>query len=117
MDPRHYLTIAAVVLAFLLAAVAVRIAHAIIHRLLGALEIVDAKNRTAVQARATQLVRALTLLAYGVAALASVSIALSRFGIYEARWDPRSAARWFATHGINADLTRSDANYLKIQRL
>ena len=102
MDPRHYLTIAAVVLAFLLAAVAVRIAHAIIHRLLGALEIVDAKNRTAVQARATQLVRALTLLAYGVAALASVSIALSRFGIYEARWDPRSAARWFATHGINA---------------
>src|SRR5437867_1236864 len=102
MVSRHYLTIAAVVLAFLLAAIAVRIAHAVVRRLLDALDIVDPKNRVAVQARATQLVRALTMLAYGVAALASISIALTRFGIYEARWDPRSIARWFATHGINA---------------
>ena len=102
MESRHYFTIAAVVLAFLLAAVAVRIAHAIVRRVLDALDIADTKNRTALQARATQLVRALTLLAYGIAALASISIALSRFGIYEARWDPRLVARWFATHGINA---------------
>src|SRR5205814_5669380 len=36
-----------------------------------------------------------------VAALASVSLALTRFGITEARWDPRTLARWVATHGIN----------------
>src|SRR6266508_2509414 len=39
MVSRHYWTIAAVVLAFLLAAVAVRVAHAIIRRLLDALDI------------------------------------------------------------------------------
>ncbi len=97
----RYTTIAAVVLAFVIAAVVVRVAHAIVHRLLSALDIVDSANRSAVDARAKQLIRALTLLAYGVAALASVSLALTRFGINEARWDPRTLALWVATHGIN----------------
>ena len=64
----RYTTIAVVVLAFVIAAVVVRIAHAVVHRLLGALEIVGSENRAAVHARAKQLIRALTLLAYGVAA-------------------------------------------------
>jgi small conductance mechanosensitive channel len=98
----RYTTVAAVVFAFVMAAVVVRIAHAIVHRLLDALDIIDAENRAAVHARARQLIRALTLLAYGVAALASISLALTRFGINESRWDPRLLARWFATHGINA---------------
>ncbi len=98
----RYTTVAAVVFAFVMAAVVVRIAHAIVHRLLDALDIIDADNRAAVHARAKQLIRALTLLAYGVAALASISLALTRFGINESRWDPRLLARWFATHGINA---------------
>lgn len=97
----HYPTVGAVVLAFVAAAIVVRIAHAAVHRLLDALDIVGTEQRTAIHARARQLIRALTGLAYGVAALASVSLALSRFGITEARWDPRLMARWAATHGIN----------------
>src|SRR4030095_17166187 len=65
---------------------------------------VDAANQEAVHARARQLVRALTFLAYGIAALASVSIALNRFGINDAGWDPKTLGRWFARHGINAVL-------------
>jgi len=101
MPPIRYATIAAVVLAFVVAAVVVRIAHAVIHRLLGGLEIVGTENRAAMQARARQLIRALTLLVYGIAAVASVSLAVSRLGIPEARWDPRLLVRWALTHGIN----------------
>ena len=101
MSSAHYTTVAAVVFAFLVAAVVVRIAHAIVARLLNALDIVGTEQRSAVHARARQLTRALTFLAYGVAALASMSLALSRLGISEARWDPRMVAHWAATHGIN----------------
>src|SRR5439155_759573 len=101
MPSIRYTTVVAVVVAFVVAALVVRAAHAIVHRLLDALEMVGAENRAAVHARARQLIRALKLLAYGVAALASVSLALSRFGLSEPRWDPREVARWSATHGIN----------------
>jgi small conductance mechanosensitive channel len=95
------ITLVAVLLAFVLAAVVARLAHALVHRVLNALEIVGADNRAAMQARAKQLIRALTLLAYGVAALASISLALARLGIDEARWDPRLITRWSFAHGIN----------------
>lgn len=101
MPSLRYTTIGAVVVAFVVAAILVRVAHAIIHRLLDALDIVGSENRAAVHARARQLIRALTVLAYGVAALASISLALERFGLSEPRWDPRLAARWAATHGVN----------------
>ena len=101
MQPVQYTIIGAIVLAFVVAAVVVRVAHAIIHRLLNALDIVGAENREAVHARAQQLTRALTVLAYGVAALAAVTIALSRFGINEARGDPRRFGYWLLTHGVN----------------
>ena len=77
----RYATVGAVVLAFVLAAVVARASHAVIHRILKALDIVGAENREAVHARARQLKRALTILAYGVAALASISLALERFGL------------------------------------
>jgi len=54
-----------------------------------------------VHARARQLTRALTLLAYGVAALASVSLALERFGVNEPQWNPRLLGHWALTHGVN----------------
>ena len=101
MPDARYTTIGAVVLAFALAAIVVRAAHAVVHRLLGVLDIVSSENRAAVEARARRLIRALTLLAYGVAVLASISLALSRFGIGEPRWDPRALARWFLTHAVN----------------
>jgi len=97
----QYTTIAAVVAAFVIAAVVVRVAHAIVHRALDALDIVGAENRAAVHLRAQQLTRALTVLAYGVAALAAVTLALSRFGINEPRWDPRLLAHWGLSHGVN----------------
>ena len=106
MPSIRYTTVVAVVVAFVVAALVVRAAHAIVHRLLDALEMVGAENRAAVHARARQLIRALKLLAYGVAALASVSLALSRFGLSEPRWDPREVARWSATHGINVVMSR-----------
>jgi len=109
MPSIRYTTVVAVVVAFAVAALVVRVAHAIIHRLLDALEMVGAENRAAVHARARQLIRALTLLAYGVAALASVSLALSRFGLSEPRWDPREVARWSATHGINVIIIAAGA--------
>jgi small conductance mechanosensitive channel len=91
----------AIVLAFLGAALVVRVAHALLHRFVDHLDIVSSENRAALHARAKQLIRALTLLAYGVAALASVSLALSRFGVGEPRLDPRTLAHWFLVHGIN----------------
>jgi small conductance mechanosensitive channel len=104
IPPYRYATAVAILVAFALAAVAARILSTIIHRLLGRMQMVDAANRDAVHARARQLVRALTLLAYGIAALASVSLALNRFGINDAGWDPKTLGRWFARHGINAVL-------------
>jgi moderate conductance mechanosensitive channel len=101
MPPVRYTTVVAVVLAFLVAAAVVRVAHAIVHRALKSLDIVGSENRTAVHARAAQLIRALTVLAYGVAALAAISLALERFGVNEPRWDPRLLLHWSLTHGVN----------------
>jgi small-conductance mechanosensitive channel len=97
----HFTTLAAVLGAFVLAAVLVLVARAIVHRVLGALDFVGTENQAAVHRRARQLIHALTILAYGVAALASISLALSRFGVGEARWDPRLIAHWSITHGVN----------------
>jgi small conductance mechanosensitive channel len=101
MPPLRFEAAFAIVLVFVVAAIVVRIAHAIIHRLLGSLDIVGVENREVVHARAKQLIRALTLLAYGVAAIASVSLALARFGVGESGLDLRVAARWTFTHGLN----------------
>ena len=96
-----YTAIGAVLLAFVAAAIAVRVAHAIVHRVLGALEIVGQENRDAVHARAKQLTRALTVLVYSIAAIASISLALERFGVSEPSWNPRQLLHWAMTHGIN----------------
>ena len=97
----RYATAAAIVIVFVVAAVAVRVVQVTVRRALDALDIVSSENRAAVHARAKQLVGALKLLAYGVAALASVSLALARFGLGESRWHPRLVATWALSHGIN----------------
>jgi len=93
--------VGAALLAFGLAFFVVRAAHAIVQRMLNALDIVGPENREALQARARQLIRALTVLAYGVAALASVPLALERFGVTEAQWNPQLFGRWALVHGVN----------------
>ena len=65
----HYPTLAVVVVAFIAAGLAVRIVHAIVHHVLDAIEIVGSENRAAVQARARQLMRAMTALSFGLAAI------------------------------------------------
>jgi small conductance mechanosensitive channel len=96
-----YVTIGAIVLAFVLAALAVRAAHGTVHRLLGRVEGLSAENRAAAHDRAKKLVRAVTLLAYSVAALASISLALSGLRIGTVRWDPEVLIQWFITRGVN----------------
>ena len=61
--PLRYITLGVVVLAFVTAAVAVRIAHTVIHRLLDALDVVGPENRAVLHARGQRLIRALTFLA------------------------------------------------------
>lgn len=108
MGPR-YAIVGAIVLAFASAAIAVRIVRALLGRALGALDIVGSENGAAVRARGRQLVRALTLLAYVIAALASVSFALARLGVGDEKWDPRLAARWLLGHGVNVALIMAGA--------
>ena len=93
-------TAVAIIVAFVVAAVVVRVAHVVVRRLLDRMQTVSAENRTAVHARARHLIRALELLAYGIAVLASLSLALSRFGVSDLRWEPRLVGRWLLTHGI-----------------
>ena len=94
-------TVLAVAAVFVLAAVAVRVARTIVQRILGALEMAGPGNRDALHARGRQLMQPLTLLAYGVAALASISFALSRFGVSEPRWNPQALSQWALGHGLN----------------
>jgi moderate conductance mechanosensitive channel len=96
-----YPRVLAAAAAFLIAYVVVRVARAVMHRLVEALDIVGAENRAAVHARAQQLTHAMTVLAYTVAAIAAVSLALERFGVNESRWDPREFGRWLLVHGVN----------------
>ena len=101
MPQINYPAVGAVLAAFVLAAIAARVARAVIHRSLKALDAGSAEHKAAMQARAAQLVRALTLLAYGIAALASISLVLERFGVNEPQWNPRLLMHWGLTHGVN----------------
>jgi len=86
--------------AFIVAAIVVRVGRMFLGRLIDNLEI-SSEQRVRVRERATQLARALTVFVYGIAAVASVSLVLARYGLGEVRWDPREAARWGSVHGIN----------------
>ena len=101
MPVLHYPTLAAVVVAFIVAGLVVRAAHLVVHHLLDALEIVGSENRAAVHARARQLTRALTALSFGLAGIASISLALSRLGLAESQWNLIALGRWALTHGVN----------------
>jgi small conductance mechanosensitive channel len=95
------LTILAIAAVFGAAALAVAIAHAVVHRALDRMDVVSTESRKALHDRATRLMRSLRVVAFGVAALGSVSFALARFGIAETTWDPRALGRWALTHGVS----------------
>ena len=98
--PEYALTILAIVVAFGVAAIVVAVAHAGLRRVLDTMD-VSPESRKALHDRATRLIRSLRLLAFGVAALASVSFGLARFGITEPTFNPRLVGRWALTHGVN----------------
>ena len=100
-DLTNYNTLGYILAAFLLAALVIRLVDRYVHHALESLEIVGTDNRQSLHQHAAQLVRGLTLIAYGVAAIASVSLALARFGINDQTWDPIAVARWGETHGVN----------------
>ena len=100
MRSPHYTTAGIILLAFALAALLVRLADVVIHRLLGRLDVVSAENQTALRDRARRLIRALMLMAYGVAAAASISFALSRLGVAPG-WSLESLVPWLLRHGVN----------------
>jgi len=100
MRSPHYTTAGIILLAFALAALLVKAADVVIHRLLGRLDVVSTENQQAIRDRARKLVRALTMMAYGVAAAASISFALTRFGIAPG-WNLESIVPWFLRHGVN----------------
>src|SRR5262249_2720736 len=101
----YYPRVIAAVAAFVAAYVIVRLAGWLVHRLLTTLEVVGSENREAVHARARQMMRALTALAYSIAALASISLALERFGVNEPTWNPRQFVHWLLVHGVNIATT------------
>jgi len=99
LDPRVAVA-AVVVLIFALAAFAVRALRSVLRRTIDALDTVSDEHRAAVHARAGQLVNAFAVLAYGIAAVASALMALSRLSA-GGRWDPRQIERGVLVRGIN----------------
>jgi len=97
----HLVTLIVIVIAFGVASIAVRLARTGLDRVLRASENASAERRAALHRRALGLTRALTLLAYGVAALISLSIGLSHLGIGTPRRDPALLMEWVLNHGVN----------------
>ncbi len=93
--------LAAVLAAFAIAAIVVGLARRVIHRSVASLDIVSPENRTAVHARARQVIAALEIAAFGLAALASIAVALNWSGIEVPEWTPRQVLRWAVTHGLH----------------
>ena len=109
LDPR--VAVAAVaVLIFALAASAVRALRSVLRRTIDALDTVSDENRAAVHARAGQLVNAFAVLAYGIAAVASALVALSRLSA-GGRWDPRQIERGGLVRGINVVMIRRRSSF------
>jgi small conductance mechanosensitive channel len=99
--PSRYLTLAVIVLLFVAAIVIVRVARALVHRMLGDLEGLSAERRAEVHDRTRRLVSTLGWLVYALAAAASLSIGLSEFGVGSGAWNVRTLGTWFLTHGVN----------------
>ncbi|MGE3956669.1 MAG: mechanosensitive ion channel family protein [Vicinamibacterales bacterium] len=99
--PEYVFTVLAILAAFGAAAAVVAVGHALVHRALDRMDVVTPESRKALQERARHLTGSLRLLAFGVAAVGSISFGLERFGVTDPTWDPRAAGKWLLTHGVN----------------
>jgi len=99
LDPRVAVA-ALVILIFAVAAFIVRLLRSGLRRSIDALDTISADNRAAVHRRAARLVNALAVLAYGIAAAISLSLALARLDT-NGRWDPGRIGRGVVVRGIN----------------
>lgn len=103
--PPYLLIVLASFVAFGAAAVLVLFANSVLNRVLDRLEHVDAADRQVLRERTTRLVGRVRLMAFVLAALASVSFGLARFGITGVAWDVTTAGRWLMTVGVNVVVT------------
>jgi len=97
----YALVLLMILAAFGAAALVVSIGNAVLRRVLSTLDVGTPESRAALQNRASRLLGSLRLLAFGVAAIGSISFGLARFGITEPTWHPRAMVRWSLTHGVN----------------
>lgn len=94
-------TAVTVVAVFVVAWAAVWAGRRLLHRSLAALDIVSEENRTVVHARAREVLRGIQLVAYGIAAIVGISVAVSRLGASVPAWRPRDIVEWVLSHGVH----------------
>jgi moderate conductance mechanosensitive channel len=95
------LIVLAVIAAFLVAGALVLAGRRLLERRLAQLVIVSEANRLAVQARAKQVVGAIKVVAFGLAAVCSIALALARLGWTVPEWRPRELLQWGLVRGIH----------------
>ena len=92
----------AAVAIFVLAALVVWIGRRSMNRFLDRLDVLAPEVRDELQARGRQIVAALAIGAFGIAAIATFSLVLPRLGLDVPDWTPRQIVSWLLTHGLNA---------------
>jgi len=95
------LVVTVAVAAFLLAALVVWWGRRFVERSLAALDVASGENLQVLQRRARQAVRALAVAAFGVAGIATLSLALSRAGFDVPEWTPAQIVGWLLSRGVH----------------
>lgn len=88
--------------AFLLAGLAVGLGRRFINRAFARLDVRADEGRALLQARARQLVTALAVVAFGIAAVATLALVLSLLRVDIPDWTPRQVLGWTLSHGLRA---------------
>ena len=96
-----YPAVTTIVVSFALATILIRIVNGIVRGIVAKLEANGAGDQASVQAHATQLTRAFTVLMYGLAALFSLSALLERLGMRDTQFEPQAFAHWALVHSLN----------------
>ena len=86
-------------LAFVTAGVVFWLGRRMVYRSLFADDRIE-ENRAFIQKRARQLVAAVAVVAFGAAAIATLSLVLSEVGVDVPEWTPRQVVSWLLSHGI-----------------